>query len=108
MSIDRLVTLSAVFCLTAGTASAQNFDSIKIGVLSDMSSLYSDIGGQGSVVATKMAVRTQMGAVDIIDATPEKIDETEFIMLRDGVICFEGNADELRHSTDPYLKSFLS
>jgi hypothetical protein len=24
------------------------------------------------------------------------------------VICFEGNADELRHSNDPYLKHFLS
>ena len=59
-------------------------------------------------VATKMAVRTSMGAVDIVDATPEKVDETEFIMLKDGVICFEGNADELRHSGDPYLKSFLS
>ena len=29
---------------------------IKIGVLSDMSSLYTDIGGAGSVVAAKMAV----------------------------------------------------
>jgi branched-chain amino acid transport system substrate-binding protein len=63
MSIDRLLTLTAVFCLTAGTASAQNFDSIKIGVLSDMSSLYSDIGGQGSVVATKMAVQDFGGKV---------------------------------------------
>jgi len=29
-------------------------------------------------------------------------------MLKDGVICFEGNADELRRSDDPYLKTFLS
>ena len=29
-------------------------------------------------------------------------------MLKDGLICFEGNAEELRHSTDPYLKKFLS
>jgi len=27
-----------------------------------------------------------------VPATPEKTDETEFIMLKDGVICFEGNA----------------
>jgi phospholipid/cholesterol/gamma-HCH transport system ATP-binding protein len=59
-------------------------------------------------VATRMAVRTPMGAVDIVDAPPEKVDETEFIMLKDGVICFQGNADELRRSGDPYLKSFLS
>src|SRR4051794_8647335 len=59
-------------------------------------------------VATKTAVRNTSGAVDIVDAPPEKVDETEFIMLKDGVICFEGNADELRHSSDPYLKTFLS
>ena len=28
-------------------------------------------------------------------------------MLKDGVICFEGNAEELRRSTDPYLQTFL-
>lgn len=59
-------------------------------------------------VATNMAVRAASGAVEIVEATPEKKDETEFIMLKDGVICFEGNADELRQSNDPYLKSFLS
>ena len=40
--------------LLAGTAQAQ--DPIKIGVLSDMSSLYADIGGPGSVAAAKMAI----------------------------------------------------
>ena len=59
-------------------------------------------------VATKTAVRDASGSVSIVDAPPEKVDETEFIMLKDGVICFEGNADELRHSDDPYLKHFLS
>jgi phospholipid/cholesterol/gamma-HCH transport system ATP-binding protein len=59
-------------------------------------------------VASKTAVRDQAGKVSIVDAPPGKIDETEFIMLKDGLICFEGNADELRHSNDPYLKHFLS
>ena len=59
-------------------------------------------------VATKMATRDASGKVAIVDATPQKTDETEFIMLKDGVICFEGNADELRHSGDPYLQTFLS
>jgi phospholipid/cholesterol/gamma-HCH transport system ATP-binding protein len=59
-------------------------------------------------VATHMAVRRPDGKVDIVPATPEKIDESEFIMLKDGLICFEGNAEELRHSTDPYLRTFLS
>ncbi len=59
-------------------------------------------------VATNMAVRGADGSVSIVKATPEKVDEAEFIMLKDGQICFEGNADELRHAQDPYLKSFLS
>jgi phospholipid/cholesterol/gamma-HCH transport system ATP-binding protein len=58
-------------------------------------------------VATKMAVRGREG-VDIVEATPEKFDQSEFIMLKDGLVCFEGNAEELRHSDDPYLKKFLS
>ena len=41
-------------------------------------------------------------------ATPEKEREAEFIMLRDGLIVFEGDADALRASTDPYIQKFLS
>ena len=43
--------------LSFGTAQAQVSDGvIKIGVLSDMSSLYSDLAGAGSVVAAKLAI----------------------------------------------------
>ncbi len=59
-------------------------------------------------IATHMAVRDGSGAVRVVPATPEKADEAEFIMLKDGFICFEGNAEELRRSSDPYLKAFLS
>jgi branched-chain amino acid transport system substrate-binding protein len=38
-------------------------DVVKIGVLDDMSSLYADIGGQGSVVATQMAINEFGGKV---------------------------------------------
>ena len=43
-------------------------------------------------------------------ASPQKTDEAEFIMLRDGKIAFEGNAGELRAAAavDPYLDAFLS
>lgn len=47
-----LAALSAA--LMSGTAFAQT--TVKIGVLSDMSSLYSDIGGAGSVAAAKLAI----------------------------------------------------
>src|SRR5690349_843832 len=47
----------AAAALAAGTAQAQiSGNTVKIGVLSDMSSLYADIGGPGSVAAAKMAV----------------------------------------------------
>ena len=37
--------------------SSSNPQTVKIGVLSDMSGLYADIGGPGSVVAAQMAVQ---------------------------------------------------
>jgi len=55
----RLIStlLGAALALGTGAASAQISDGvIKIGVLSDMSSLYADIGGPGSTLAAKMAV----------------------------------------------------
>ena len=59
-------------------------------------------------VAKHMAVREPNGEVRIEPATREKSNETEFIMLKDGLICFEGNVEELQHSNDPYLRTFLS
>jgi len=58
-------------------------------------------------VATHEAVR-EGGHIEITPADPKKCDEAEFIMLKDGVITFEGNAAELRASTDPYIRQFLS
>jgi phospholipid/cholesterol/gamma-HCH transport system ATP-binding protein len=58
-------------------------------------------------VATHEAVRRKDG-YDIVPADAQKCDEAEFIMLKEGVVFFEGNAAELRAAKDPYLKSFLS
>ena len=58
-------------------------------------------------VATHTAIR-ENGRVQIVPAERGKCQEAEFIMLRDGRICFEGNATELRSSTDDYLQTFLS
>ena len=44
----------ALLALAAGTAAAQNAP-VKIGVLSDMSSLYADITGEGTGAAARMA-----------------------------------------------------
>ena len=59
-------------------------------------------------VATHMAEGGRDGQVTIVPATPEKEREAEFIMLREGLICFEGDADALRNSKDPYIQEFLS
>jgi len=58
-------------------------------------------------VATHEATR-QDHMIEIAKADPQKADEAEFIMLKEGVVHFEGNASELRVSTDPYIRQFLS
>jgi phospholipid/cholesterol/gamma-HCH transport system ATP-binding protein len=58
-------------------------------------------------VATNEAERRN-GEVHMRPAAAKKLLETEFIMLQDGLVVFEGDADEIRHSTDPYLQTFLS
>jgi len=58
-------------------------------------------------IATHAAVLAN-GELEFPKASAERVDRTEFLMLRDGGIAFEGNADELRASNDEYLKSFLS
>jgi branched-chain amino acid transport system substrate-binding protein len=53
----RLIATLALAAAAALTSAAQAEDiTVKLGVLNDMSSLYSDIGGQGSVIAAKMAI----------------------------------------------------
>jgi phospholipid/cholesterol/gamma-HCH transport system ATP-binding protein len=59
-------------------------------------------------VATHMAQRDSDGHVRVVPATRDKEREAEFIMLKDGLIIFEGDADALRASTDPYIQTFLS
>ena len=58
-------------------------------------------------VATQQAVRCDSRVV-IRKAPEAKMEEADFVMLRDGKIAFEGSATELRASTDPYLQAFLS
>jgi len=48
------------------------------------------------------------GGYGLVPAGVEKSEEAEFVMLREGLVAFEGTAAELRASADPYLKTFLS
>jgi branched-chain amino acid transport system substrate-binding protein len=53
----RLIAALALAAAASLASAAQAEDiTVKIGVLNDMSSLYSDIGGLGSVIAAKMAI----------------------------------------------------
>ena len=58
-------------------------------------------------IATHEAVR-ERDAIRVVPADAAKAVEAEFIMLKDGVIHFEGHADELRHTKDSYIRAFLS
>lgn len=57
MNTFRIAAIAlSLIAATCQTATAQTLTKpVKIGVLSDMSSLYSAIGGKGSVIAAKMA-----------------------------------------------------
>ena len=58
-------------------------------------------------IATHEAKR-EADKIEFVPAAPEKLEEAEFMMLKDGVIIFEGTASELRASKDPYIQAFLS
>ncbi|MBV8191448.1 MAG: ABC transporter substrate-binding protein [Alphaproteobacteria bacterium] len=65
--MKRSVVWASLFCLAiacAAPASAQfSGDVVKIGVATDMSSLYADINGPGAVIATQMAIDDFGGTV---------------------------------------------
>jgi phospholipid/cholesterol/gamma-HCH transport system ATP-binding protein len=58
-------------------------------------------------IATHVARRNGRN-VEFADAPPERLQQTEFIMLKDGQVAFEGDADALRRTSDQYLRAFLS
>jgi phospholipid/cholesterol/gamma-HCH transport system ATP-binding protein len=59
-------------------------------------------------IATHEASRTASGAIEMVAAREQKLEQADFVMLKDGQIAFEGSAADLRSSSDPYLQAFLS
>ncbi len=57
-------------------------------------------------LATHRAVR-EGGRIRIVAAVGAKVAEAEFMMIREGLIVFEGDAVRLLGSVDPYLKAFV-
>ena len=81
--LASLLVSAAVATLAAATGAAQaqiSDNAVKIGVLTDMSSLYADLSGQGSVLAARMAVEDFGAAakgmkVEIVSADHQNKDD---------------------------------
>ncbi|WP_309626864.1 ABC transporter substrate-binding protein [Methylibium sp.] len=60
----KRIALAAAACSLTGMASAQiSGDTVKIGILTDMSGVYADIDGPGGVEAIRMAIADKKGMV---------------------------------------------
>lgn len=59
-----ILTITAALMLSATASAEMSGDVVKIGVLSDMSGLYADIGGPGSVATARMAIADFGGSVN--------------------------------------------
>jgi phospholipid/cholesterol/gamma-HCH transport system ATP-binding protein len=90
------------------TAMSVDDEIVKLRDLEDVSSiLVTHQLRDAFYVATHEASRD--GArVRIVPASEGKAEEAEFLMIRDGQVVFEGSAAQLKASTDPYLRRFLS
>ncbi len=63
MNVKKWMIVSALALLGAGAQAQISDNVVKIGVLTDLSGVYSDLGGKGSVIAAEMAVADYGGKV---------------------------------------------
>ena len=59
-------------------------------------------------IATHEARKKADGQIELVEASEAKVEQADFLMIREGRVAFEGTAWELRNSKDPYLRTFLS
>ena len=90
------------------TSTTVDNEIIKLRDLEEVSSIIVTHNLRDAFYVATHAAERRAGRMAIEPASAEKSDEAEFIMLRDGLIAFEGSAEELRRSDDPYLREFLS
>lgn len=90
------------------TATTVDNEIIKLRDLEEVSSIIVTHNLRDAFYVAMHTAAQRAGRIVIEPASPEKSDEAEFIMIRDGLIAFEGSAEELRHADDTYLKEFLS
>lgn len=90
------------------TASTVGEEIIKLRDLEEVSSIIVTHQLRDAFHLATYAAINDAGKIELVPASAEKLEEAEFLMLRDGIISFEGTAQELRQSKDPYIKAFLS
>jgi phospholipid/cholesterol/gamma-HCH transport system ATP-binding protein len=62
-----------------------------------------------TIIANEYAIAVENGPIQFkADKDSRCLININFIMLQDGVICFEGSFQELMHSTIPYVRRFAS
>jgi len=62
-----------------------------------------------TIIANEYAIAVENGPIQFnMDKDSRCLININFIMLQDGVICFEGSFQELMHSTIPYVRQFAS
>ena len=59
-------------------------------------------------IATHEARKKADGQIELVAASEAKVEQADFLMIREGRVAFEGTAWDLRNSQDPYLRTFLS
>jgi len=89
------------------TATTVDEEIVKLRDLEEVSSIVVTHQHRDAFYVATHEARRNGDVIELHPADDRKADEAEFIMLKDGVLAFEGNATELRASTDPYIKTFL-
>jgi len=90
------------------TATTVDDEIIKLRDLENVSSIMVTHQLRDAFYVATHTARRENGRIVIAPADEAKVRESEFLMLRDGLVVFEGDAGELRASDDTYLRTFLS
>ena len=90
------------------TALSIDAEIIKLRDLDEVSSMLVTHQLRDAFYIAEHCATQEAGAVTFAPAPPARLAMTTFLMLKEGKIVFKGPAPELRHSTDEYLRSFLS
>lgn len=90
------------------TATTVDEEIIKLRDLEEVSSIVVTHQLRDAFFVATHEATNETGKIEFKRAGRAKLEECEFLMLRDGLIAFEGTADELRASKDPYIQAFLS